>query len=605
MKHLPRISALALGLGAQSALGVAPLGAENGASVIGAADSRRPGFAAALAQSPAIRSETAWRSIPEARAWDALLQADDASLQRARWRYASSLIGQSRGAEAFGVLEVMLQDDPDLGLVDNFRLARGASLVLLARHDEAIETLVGGTLNRNPEACAWRLRALVGAGRARWGADEIGCAKPAMGRTRDGAFRRAAGEAALARGKPGEALRLLAPLSNRDAGASLLRARAETEQGHFKAARLNLSLAERSGNEGQRIDAQLVRIEAQVAARTLSAKAALAKVEALRYAWRGDATEERALRLSYRLSRQSGNLPAALESGATLFRYYDVTRSSPGFLAELRTVFKAALDPKRKLSLEEVAGLYWNYRDLAPAGVEGDQMARRLADALQQAGLYERAADLLKYQLFMRAGDLARGPLSARVASLYVLAGKPARGLDVLRRSQDQGLPGDMVASRKQVEAVALSQLGRVQEALAVLEGVPQSASLRAAIQWKERDWKGYAATNSAQLAHIPATRLDELGQAIVLRQAIALAMIGEEDELASLRRRYGNAFASLATAPVFDLLTATPVQVDAAGLSKAMAALPARNPAGDIGELLERAPRVTSDDKETASTAG
>ncbi|MBT0670570.1 hypothetical protein HT136_19565 [Novosphingobium profundi] len=594
MKHLAKVSALVLCVGAQSALGDEALQGASAVSVIGGADTRRPGFAAALAQAPAIRSGEAWRVIPEADAWRALLDADDAALQNARWNYAGSLIGQGQGAEAFGILEVMLQDDPDLALVDNFRLARGAALVLLNRPEDAIEMLVGGGLNRNPEACAWRVRALVAAGRASWAADEVACALPAMPRGRDGAFRRAAGEAALAKGKPDKALSLLAPLSNRDAGASLLRARAYTQIGDYRAARLNLSLAERSGDEPQRIDARLIRLEAQVAAKTISPAKALREVDALRYAWRGDGTEERALRLSYRLNRQLGNLAGALDSGATLFRYYDVARTSPEFVPELRGVFKAALDPKRKLSLEEVGGIYWNYRDLAPSGVEGDMMARNLADALQHAGLYERAADLLSYQLFNRAGDLARAPLSAKVASLYVLAGEPVKALDTLRKSQDPSFPAEMEAPRKQVEAVALSQLGRVQEALAVLDQVAGSAPLRAAIQWKERDWKGYAATTASQLAGMPGKSLDELQQAVVLRQAIALAMIGHESDLANLRRRYGAAFAELPSGPVFDLLTASPVQVDGDSLTKALAALPATNPAGDIGELLERAPRIS-----------
>ncbi len=173
----------------------------------------------------------------------------------------------------------------------------------------------------------------------------------------------------------------------------------------------------------------------------------------------------------------------------------------------------------------------------------------------------------------------------------------------MLHRSDDPDFPSQMEGARKKVEAVALSQMGRIQEALAVLDDVPQSAPLRAEIQWRERDWNGYAQTNAGELARISGKSLDDVAQAVILRQAIALAMIGHEADLAALQHRYGAAFAGLPTGPVFDLLTADPASVDTGSLGKAMAALPSTSPAGDIGDLLEQAPRVAkTQDKSTRS---
>lgn len=586
MRYLAAFTALALCLGIQSAYGEA---AQSGANALGANDSRLPGFAAELAQQSLIASPAAWQQIPEALAWQNLTRASENKRQAARWRYARSLIAQERGGEAFGVLEVMVQDDPDLALVDNFRLARGAALTLLHRPEEALESLGSAMLVNSPEACAWRLRALVDARHSKDAYASLPCARPVLGAKREPAFLRAAAQAALEEGHPELTLEILAPLSNRDASADLLRARAQQALKKYNEARLSLAMAERTGTEAEKIDAQLIRLEAQVAAKTLSPRAAVARIDVLRYGWRGDATEERALLLGYRLSKQAGDISGQLRNGATLFRYFDVARYDPEFVPTLRQTLNDALDPARKLPLAQAAGLYWDYRDLAPSGVEGDKLARRLADTLQAAGLYGRAADLLNYQLFVRAGDLARGPLSIRVASLYVLDGRPARALKTLKQSDDPSFSNDMIAQRKQVEAVALSQLGRGDEAMAVLDGVPDSAALGAAILWKRHDWQGYATATENQLA--APQSLDTVGQAAVLRHVIALAMIGREDRLAAMRSRYQDAFSQLPTWPVFDMLTATPVQVDPAALSKAMAALPSANPAGEMGELLDSAP--------------
>ena len=51
-----------------------------------------------------------------------------------------------------------------------------------------------------------------------------------------------------------------------------------------------------------------------------------------------------------------------------------------------------------------------------------------------------------------------------------------------------------MLGDRHRVEAVALDQLGRTTEAMAVLQTVPDAATIRAEIAWKHHDWKTVAA---------------------------------------------------------------------------------------------------------------
>ncbi|MBO9725466.1 MAG: hypothetical protein J7530_13900 [Novosphingobium sp.] len=551
--------------------------------------SRLPGFAADLAQQPAIVGPGAWAKLSEADAWTRLARVPRPERQQARWNYARSLIGQERGAEAFGVLEVMRQDDPDLEMVDTYRLAQGAALTLLGRYPDALASLGAAGLDANPEACAWRLRALAQSAMGEQALQQLDCARQALGTPRPKAFVLAAARAAIEGGAPEKAMQWLTPLPDRDPAANLYRGRAELAQGHVDQARLRFARVERSGTIEQRMDARLSEVESEVAHHTVGPEAALKRLDAIRYAWRGDAIEERALRLTYKLYDARGDLSGALAAGAALFRYHDVARQGADFLPGLRTKLTDALDPARKLPLDKAAGLYWDYRDIAPGGAEGDLMASHLAERLQQAGLYERAGDLLSYQLFVRAGDLARGPLSARVATLFILAGRPDRALDTLRKSDDPSFPDAMIAARKRVEAAALSQIGRIDEAMAVLQDVPEADTLRAEILWKQRDWARYA---EASASGLPKGRaLDAVGQAVVLRHAISLAMLGREDALGSLHARYSGAFQGLPSAPVFEMLAGSPAQASGPQLARAMAAMPSVSPAGDFADLLERAP--------------
>lgn len=555
----------------------------------GAQGSRLPGFAAELAQRPALADARAWVPIDETDAWRRLSIAPSAERQGARWDYARGLIARERGAEALGVLDVMHADDPDLGMVDAYRLARGAALTQLARSDEALAALDMPGLRANPEACLWRMRSLAQAQLAEQALQQLGCAGPALAHPRGAPFVLAAARAGVEGGAPAKALHWLSWLPDRDPAANLLRGRAQLALGRGGEARLRFARVALSGTPEQRIDARLSELEGQVAARAVAPSSARRQLEDIRYGWRGDAIEERALRLSYRLADDGGDLAAALAAGAALARYHDPSRQGADFVPSLRAKLAAALDPARKLPLERAAGLYWDYRDLAPAGSGGDLLASRLAERLQQAGLYDRAADLLSYQLMQRAGDLARGPLSAKVASLYILAGRPSRALKTLRDTDDPGFPDTMLAERKRVEAAALTQVGRVDEAMAVLEDMPGSGALQAEILWQRREWSRYAQVSAAALPR--PGHLDPVAQATVLRHAISQAMLGREEALAGLHARYRAAFRGLPSAPVFEMLTGSPGSVDPGKLAQAMAAIPSASPAGDFADLLESAP--------------
>jgi tetratricopeptide (TPR) repeat protein len=549
---------------------------------------RLAGFAPRLAQTAPLVSPAAWAMIGDDVAWRAIARSSGVGRQQARWDYARSLIGRGRGAEAVGVLDVMAADDPDLALVDAWRIAHGAALVLLDRPAEAAEALAGNGLDTNPEACAWRLRALaaVAPGSA---SGLLDCARPAIlarsGESRT-PFVTAAAGAALEGNKPQLALDWLARLPDRNPAANLYRARADALLGRGAEARLRLGRVEESGNALERVDARLSMIEIGAANGWLTPAVAIDRLAALRYTWRGGPIEQRALRLGYRLADKTNDLDEALRTGATLFRFYDIGGQGADFVPALQAKLASALEPGSSIPLIRAAGLFWDYRDLMPSGAAGDLMVSKLGARLQSAGLYERAAELFEHQLLIRAVDLAQGPLSVKVATLYILAGRPDRALIAMRKTAQVDYPDTMLFARKRVEAVALSQLGRQAEAFAVLQDVPDAATIRAEIAWHKRDWSTVAAETSGQLP--AAGKLSEVGQAIVLRRAIALAMLGKEGELAVLHGRYAQSFARLPAGPAFAVLTARPGLIDPAQVAKAMAAMPSASPAGDIGELID-----------------
>ena len=552
---------------------------------------RPAAFTADLAGRKAIAGPGDWTPMAADRASRGLANAGPDGRQAARWAYALSLIGRGRGQEARAVLSVMQADEPALAVVDSFRLALGAADAQGGNARRALASLqpgatAGAGLAINPEACAWRLWALAKTGEAAAALAEVPCARPALA-ARTVAARRpflmAGAAAALAAGRPAPVKAWLAALPDADPGANLMRGKAALALGDAATARLRFARAAREGLPQQRIDAEISTLEMTLA-HARATPAMLARIDNLSFVWRGDERERRVLRLSYRSGREQGDVVRALRSGAALVRHAGLSAELPPLLVEVQAMLAASLAPTSRVPLAAAAGLYWEYRDLAPVGAAGDYLASTLADRLEARGLYGRAAELLRHQLLQRTTDIAQGPLSARVARLFILAGNPEAALAAIRATDTNDYPAEMLWDRHRVEAVALYKLGRRAEALAVVQDVPEATAIRSEIHWQDRAWQALVAEAGPRL---PApTRLTSGGEAIVLRQAIALAMLGEEAKLATMRARYLTAFAGSPRQVTFDILTRDIASVDAEALQAAMLAIPDASPAGDIANL-------------------
>lgn len=554
---------------------------------------RLPPFGPRLSGLPVISAPQGWRAASSPPGWGGLIASQPATRQAARWAYATGQIASGRGAEALGALDIMRQDEPDLMLVPAYRLALGVTLAMLNRPAPALAALADASLAANSEACAWRMLALAKSGMAPQALGQFRCALSALN-ARPVALRApfllAIARTAADMGHPALAVQLVAALPVSDPSANLLRGRAAFKVGDLGRAMELISEARKASSTEQRFDADISLIEIAAAKGKLDGPATNLLRE-IRFRWRGGDVEVRALRLSYRIARESKDLRATLETGGTLSRYFDGGTDRASLTAELQQTLTAVLSPDNPMRLEQVAGLYWEYRDLAPAAADGDLLVSQLADRLQSEGLYERAAELLDHQLRFRTRDIAQGPLSARVATLFILAAKPERALSAIRDTDGNIYPDDMRWDRNRMVAVALDQIGRTEEAMAVLQDVPDGAAIRAEIAWKRHDWRTLAA------APLPASPgiapLSDIVQAQLLRHATALAMMGRESDLAALRARWSGRFANLSTGTAFAALTAAVGGIDTATLSAAMAAIPSASPAGDIADLIDMAPNV------------
>jgi tetratricopeptide (TPR) repeat protein len=129
------------------------------------------------------------------------------------------------------------------------------------------------------------------------------------------------------------------------------------------------------------------------------------------------------------------------------------------------------------------------------------------------------------------------------LALIYLMDRKPEQALIAINASRTTILPTALNAERRLVEARALSDLGRYDHALEVLDrdAGRDAQDLRAEIYWKQKGWAQAAALFEKSLGDRwkqtgPLSAEDE-GK--LLRAGVAYSLAGDDAALARMQQRY------------------------------------------------------------------
>jgi hypothetical protein len=191
----------------------------------------------------------------------------------------------------------------------------------------------------------------------------------------------------------------------------------------------------------------------------------------------------------------------------------------------------------------EALGLFYDYRELTPIGRRGDEMIRRLAERLVAVDLLDQAAELLQHQVDHRLQGAARAQVATRLATIYLMNRKPDRALSAIEKTRLSDISGDLREQRLLLEARALSDVGRHELALEVIEGIKgrEAQRLRADILWTGKKWR--EAAEAIELLYGERWRnpepLTEQERKDILRGAISYALAEEPMGLRRFREKY------------------------------------------------------------------
>jgi hypothetical protein len=188
-------------------------------------------------------------------------------------------------------------------------------------------------------------------------------------------------------------------------------------------------------------------------------------------------------------------------------------------------------DGADRLTPLTAVALYDEFRELTPAGAEGDRMMSLLADRLVKVDLLGRAADLLGTLVEKRLTGLDKAYAGTRLAAIRMLDQKPELTLKALKDSEiDETLPPDLAAERRRLEARATFDSGDTLGGVRMLDGDDslEAKWLLADMQWRVREWPVAAVALGDLIAGEEQAMEDE-------RTALKAAMDPTKDPAASM----------------------------------------------------------------------
>ncbi len=490
---------------------------------------------------------------------------------RARMAYARFLFANGLYPEALGMVRLIVRLDPKVAKDPALRMIRGASRLMMGRVGLAKLDLENRALDRFDDVALWR--GVLAAREGDPGGAVVQFTRAgALWRDLPSAAREEVGllaaEAAIDAGSLNLANRYLDAVLGGDPSpvtrdrATYLAGRIQKANGNEAEAIATWDKLVQSPDRYTRAHAEYQRTLVALAAGEIDRKKAAAILERLRYVWRGDSFELEVLQKLAEIYFADKAYEKGLFAMKEAVTHFADDPAAAGLAGRMNAMFadlflNGTID---ELPPRKVLTLFYGFRELMPAGSSGDRVIQALVDRLVAVDLLDQAGELLEHQVNYRLEGVERARAGAQLAGIRLMDRKAEKAIEALDKSRINDLPSVLVERRRHLRAQALVQLGRDEEALALLKNDDSRDAklLRADIFWRANDWPRVARTLSDLLAGEKLTTpLDPRVSRRILRLAVAYALIPDRKALARLRKRFGPVMAGDPNRNTFDIITA------------------------------------------------
>lgn len=290
---------------------------------------------------------------------------------------------------------------------------------------------------------------------------------------------------------------------------------------------------------------------------------ALAVYENLALFWRGDFLEAKLLAMAARVALDSKKWRNAFLAVQRLNRLYADTDGVRPLLEEVTLRFDALIsgDQPDSMAPVDAVALFMEFREFMPTGRRADELVSKYIERLVDLDLIPQAIELLRYQIEYRLDGVPRAAAAVRLATFYLMERKPIDAVRVIAATRANGLPDEIRLNRRLIEARARSDLGEIDVASELLEGLDgrEANIVRADLFWKAKDWTKSGENYEAALGEAWRGEGALSPDALKIALRAAAAYVLADDRLASERfsQRYATKLSASPDSGVFRLLTA------------------------------------------------
>lgn len=310
-------------------------------------------------------------------------------------------------------------------------------------------------------------------------------------------------------------------------------------------------------------ETRFAKINSDLEAKEIAPKDAIAALEKLDFAWRGDELEVNIQKRLGDLYVATGRISDGLNTYKRIVRNFPDSPYSKDLGRKMNDIFaqlflEGAAD---KLPPIKALAIYYQYRELTPVGKKGDKMIRILADRLARVDLLEQSAQLLEHQINFRLKGLDRANAGTKLAVVHLWNGKPQESLRVLYETRWRQLPPEAKRERRYIEARAQTGLENFDEALALIENdrTREGNSLRAEIYWKAKDWPNAIPALEKLVGNSGSDSdpdLDKLDRQRIMQLAVARSLMNDKRGIRQMRKDYRAKMEGTSDLTAFDLIT-------------------------------------------------
>jgi len=315
-------------------------------------------------------------------------------------------------------------------------------------------------------------------------------------------------------------------------------------------------------------------IKLQLTQKEINLTEAIARLNKLRFSWRGDKLEYELLMLIAGYYRDNNDGMKACRTYKYIQNSFSNGISNFYITSEMVKIFNNAFLPGRsskEMGDFDAVSLFYEFKDLNPIGAEGDEVILAIARRLVNLDLLNKAANLLKHQVRYRLQGEKRIINADFLAIILLMDKKPNEAIKILDETDKDNFKFDEHQYRARLRAKALIDLKKYDDALAYLkdDNSKDTEILKRECFFQAKQWKQYIDLVENEVNKLVGAQIDEKNQQDILRLAVAYNMENNQEALETLLANLD--FNNEILKNTIELLISSGSNVDYANLDKSL----------------------------------